>query len=282
MKKKLNKPTLKELVYFLTSEKKDIPENFKAYPNDLKKLVDYILEQIWSYPSLVEYFQKYNNLYNQDYKKDIFGYLKWLQYIFNENNIKSFHLKSNYFNFYEALNKVKDIEKQAEIEKRQVTDLINELRVANYLKKVKEIKKIKKVEKGSDLDNIKEKIKQSQEKQLQKIKNENETKINSKFLTELNEDVIKELELVLIDVFVDKQKNQFIYIFIDKYYQKKYYKEPFKIDLFISKQGKIIENDYFRFYEKDNFYKYSIVNYWDYNALRNLINKQFKNFKNNI
>ena len=88
------------------------------------------------------------------------------------------------------------------------------------------------------------------------------------------------MQLTLIDVFIDEKHNQLVYIFLDKNFKKCYYIESFNYDFFISKKFGIINNDYLEPYNEQDYIKYRIFNFWDYQRLRNAINKNYKKFMN--
>jgi len=67
---------------------------------------------------------------------------------------------------------------------------------------------------------------------------------DKRYIHELNQNVIDDLELVIFNVKTLPARNQILYIFIDKDNNKRFYVEDFEFIFFISNQSSIINNDY--------------------------------------
>ena len=197
----------------------------------------------------------------------------------NENKISKYHLKSIYSNYFQELNKIKEIEQQAIKEKRQFIDYLAELKLKTLLGKEIKFKKAKKID-NKDMKDKKEKIKTIITKhQENEVKKHKTIDLNSMYLKELNEEIIEELQLTLFDVFLDENHNKLIYIFIDKNYNKKYYIEPYYVDVLVSKETSIIKNDYLKPID-NSFIKYRLFNHWDFRNLKKAISQNFENVRN--
>jgi len=267
------KITIKDLINYITSSG-PVPDNFLSSEKELKRQVIYLFEFFWNFPKIIAFLNQYNLLYNNPVEKDPIGFLNYLKMIIIDNKLSKFDLKSDFFNFLQELNKIKELEEQAKKEKIQLKDLIARLKVAAI--KNENIKFFKN-EKSSkkEFSEIESKYKELKEKEVQKRKNQN---IQSIKLNEINEDIINELELTIFDIFSDEKHNQLIYIFIDKNSKKRYYIEPFYFEFFISKKSGIINNDYLEDYNENDFIKYKITNYFDYYQLKRALKNNYENF----
>jgi len=267
------KITIKDLINYITSSG-PVPDNFLSSEKELKRQVIYLFEFFWNFPKIISFLNQYNLLYNNPVEKDPIGFLNYLKMIIIDNKLSKYDLKSDFFNFLQELNKIKELEEQARKEKIQLRDLIARLKIAAI--KNENIKFFKN-EKSSkkELSEIESKYKELKEKEVQKRKNQN---IQTIRLDRINEDIIKELELTIFDIFSDEKHNQLIYIFIDKNSKKRYYIEPFYFEFFISKKSGIINNDYLEDYNENDFIKYKITNYFDYYQLKRALKNNYENF----
>jgi len=277
--KKTEKPKairVGDLISYLFSSSDKIPENFILQEKELKRLVQYLTEYIWSMPKFVIYMQKYNNLFNRKMEDNPLEFLKFFRSLLIDNKISRYQFQSIFFNFYQELQKVKKLEEEAKKKKIQLVDLVTELKIAqikNEKIKFHENKKLTGKDFKAEKDNIKNKI----EKALE-VSAADTSKSKSKFLKDLNKEIINDLKLTLIDIFVDEKKNNLIYIFLDENFQKKYFVKNFEFEFFISKKFNIIENDYLEPFQADNYIKYKLFNFWDYSRLRQGINNNYKSF----
>jgi hypothetical protein len=277
---KISKPTIKlnDLINYITSGKSQIPDVFIENEKEIKKLIIYLFEWFWNYPRFIIYLNQFNSLYNKNIEENSIEFLKFMNYLCFENKISKYQLKSIYFNYFQELNKIKEIEQQAIKEKRQFIDYLTDLKLKIILGERIKFKKAKKID-TKELKDKKEKIKniinQYQKKEIKKHKN---IDLTSMYLKELNEEIIKELQLTIFDVFLDENHNKLIYIFIDKNYNKKYYIEPYYVDILVSKETSIIKNDYLKIIN-NNFIKYRLFNHWDFRNLKKAISQNFENIK---
>jgi len=281
-KEKAKKITLNDLINYITGSG-SIPDHFLSQEKELKKTIVYLFEAIWRRPKLVNFLSRYNLLYNDEIQKNPILFLNYLKTIIIDNNISKWDIKSDFFNFYQELNKIKDLEKLANQEQLQLVDIIARLKTADKIGesvKLNKAKKIKKKDQNEIKETLKKVFKEQEEKEI-KLKQE---KLNndSRILKNLNEKIIEELELTIIDTFVDEKQNQIVYIFLDKNSRKKYFIESFVYEFFLSKEFRVIENDYFENYNSEKFIKYTIYSFWDYQRLRSEINKNYKRILNSI
>ena len=264
-----------DLISYLFSSSDQIPEEFIIQSKNVKRYVIYLFEYIWHFPKMIEYFQKYNHLYNREIDQNPLEFLKFLKQILKDNNISRYQFKANFFNFYQALQKVKKIEEEASKQKRQFQDVFIELKLAQILNTNVKLNTIKDLKK-KDQANIKEKIIEAQKTQAQQIQKEAGSR--KRILERLDKDTIEKHQLTLIDVFIDEKHNKLIYIFLDKNFKKSYYIENFNYDFYISKEFGIINNDFLEEFDQNKFIKYTLYNFWDYSNLRRSVNKNYNNF----
>jgi len=261
-----------DLISYLFSDVEKIPQEFIEDQKNVSRYVIYLLEYIWHFPKMINYFQKYNHLYNREMEQDPLNFLIFFKKVINEN-INRYQFKAEFFNFYQELQKVKKIEDEAAKQKRQFIDVITEMKIGNLKNQEVKLHEVKEIKNAKKDQNIIDKIKQAQENQIESKKDQNKI-----FLKELNEDIINKLELTLIDTFTDEKHNQMIYIFLNKDFKKCYYIEKFEWNFYISKEFSIIQNDYLEPYDPEKFIKYNVYNVWDYNNLRRSINYSYKSF----
>ena len=104
----------------------------------------------------------------------------------------------------------------------------------------------------------------------------NSTYVNKdKYLHYLNQQVITDLSLSLFDIRILRNENKFLYIFIDKYNNKRYFKDNFKAEFFISKKSGVINNSYIEENSED-YIKYIVTNHLDLNNIRYLLDQEYR------
>ncbi len=87
-------------------------------------------------------------------------------------------------------------------------------------------------------------ILQERIKELAKENNKRKMLSDKRYIFELDQKVIDDLELVIFNVKTLPSRNQILFIFIDKDNNKRFYIEDFSYIFFISNQSSIINNDY--------------------------------------
>jgi hypothetical protein len=286
-KPKAKRHNINDILDFIYSNEEKIPERFIFEKSHLSENLIYMIERFHLYPKILIYLNKYNiTMYNPIYE-DPFKFLLFLKQIVRETGIPKYKLKwdfSKIMEFIEARKIQSKVEELALSESKQEIDIISDINLRHILSKEKkriasEERKIIK-QKDSSFNDKKDVVKNIIESQREKNK---ESKISDQLLNELNEEIVKELELTLIDTFVNDQKNEVVYIFLDKNYNKKYYKEQFEADIYISTMPGIINNDYLEKITEENlnkFINYKIPNYWGFQQLKQNINKNYKRFMN--
>jgi hypothetical protein len=115
---------------------------------------------------------------------------------------------------------------------------------------------------------IKETLERTKEKELKLVS-------NNVYLPNLSQASIDEFGLVLFDIQLLKKTNQVLFIFIDGEYNKKYYLEPFRAEIYISTKDGVINNDYIE-NKTDDFLEYVINDNSIYSKLKFLLASNYK------
>lgn len=101
---------------------------------------------------------------------------------------------------------------------------------------------------------------------------------DDRYLKDLNQEVIDELELVIFNIKTLPQLNKILIIFIDKDNNKRFYLENFSYKFYISNQTSIINNDYIESFNESK-HRLFVVN--DISILKTLkfaVNDNYKKF----
>jgi len=101
---------------------------------------------------------------------------------------------------------------------------------------------------------------------------------DDRFLKELNQDIIDELNLTIFNVKTLKSRNQILFIFIDKDNNKRFYVQNLEYRFFISIYQNIIDNDYI-VHRDPNIHKEFVIT--DYNIIQTLkfgVSDNYKKF----
>jgi hypothetical protein len=101
---------------------------------------------------------------------------------------------------------------------------------------------------------------------------------DSRYLKELNQEIIDELELVIFNVKTLHNRNQILMIFIDKDNNKRFYIAPFNFIFYVSNKTSIIENDYIVDYDEATHIPFSIQNFDVLRTLKFAVNDNHKRF----
>jgi len=109
----------------------------------------------------------------------------------------------------------------------------------------------------------------------------NRIKNDKRFIEELNQDVIDELELMIFDVCTIKKLNSVLFTFIDKNNSKVFHLAPFEYEFYASCKTQIIDNDYIVNREENIHTKYRITDYRDLQAMKYQINNNHDRFMKN-
>jgi hypothetical protein len=266
-----------EVINWIFSHEK-IPEHFLAQKSQLNSLVPYITEQFWMIPKATKYLNDHtNDLFNIP---DPIEHLKLLKKIVIFQKIT----KNQFWSYIPE--RKRDIIK--EIEERDNLGE-NDARAKERLMKIKSINassyfKVAPTKKNIDVNNsdIKESVSVALAAHKSKEEKERFTKIlnSDKYIRELTQDVIDELELVLFDVSLLKKTNRVLFTFIDYQNYKRYYTTPFSAKIYISKKDGVINNNYIESLNGQDFEQYLINEINQFTRLKYGLNNSYKRILN--
>jgi len=123
------------------------------------------------------------------------------------------------------------------------------------------------------INNHREVLESFEERDL-KIVDVNDTR----FLPELTQEVIDEFELVIFNVKSLPNRNQILFIFIDKDDNKRFYVEDFKFTFFVSNVSSIIHNDYIEQFDLNKHVPFMVKSFEILRNLKFAINESHKKF----
>jgi len=104
------------------------------------------------------------------------------------------------------------------------------------------------------------------------------TKNDKRYISEINQQVIDELELVIFNVKTIPHRNQILFIFIDKDNNKRFFIDNFEFIFYVSNVSNIIENDYIVNFNKDKHIPFIVKNFEVLRNLKFAINDNHKRF----
>lgn len=134
-------------------------------------------------------------------------------------------------------------------------------------------KKLKYENDKANLDKIKERI--TENEKVNKLRAmENDTR----YIKELNQSVIDELELTVFNVKTLPNRNQILFIFIDKDNNKRFYVQDFNFTFFVSRGASILENDYIVEFDESMHIPFSIQSFEILKNLKFAVNDNHKRF----
>ena len=131
----------------------------------------------------------------------------------------------------------------------------------------------KKYQKSDEAVNHIELMKEFDKRDLTKI-----DKNDKRFIHELNQSVIDELELVIFNVKSLPNRNQILFIFIDKDNNKRFFVEQFSFVFYVSNKTSIIQNDYIEDYDEASHKAFIVQNFEVLRNLKFAVNESHKKF----
>jgi len=258
-----------EIINWLFTDN-EIPEHFT--PSQLNSKVPYLTEQLWVWPKLTWYLNKHTN--------DLFKIpnpieqLKLIRKIIHINKITKYELWS--FIPERKKDLIKEIQERDNLDEndsRAKLILIDKLDAD-----ISQYTKVAPTKKNTDLKNKEnqEKVREAllQRKLLEEKKMQKKAQSSNRYLKNLNQEIIDELELVLFDVSLLKKTNRVLYVFIDKNNEKKYFVAPFAATIYISQRDGVINNDYIE-ERTDEFQEYIIQDIKLYTRLKFMLNDSY-------
>ena len=111
------------------------------------------------------------------------------------------------------------------------------------------------------------------------IENQKKKMLNDKrFIKEVNQEIIDEMELTLFNTCTMKNLNSVLFTFINKQNQKVYYLQPFEFEFYASYHSNILKNDYIVPFNPADHTKYKLTNYKDLKSLKYSVNNAFDKY----
>lgn len=101
---------------------------------------------------------------------------------------------------------------------------------------------------------------------------------DTRFIKVINQEIIDELELTIFNVKTIPARNQILYIFIDKFNNKRFHITEFLFEFYVSSSSKIVENDYLVNYDPDKYKKFFIRDFGVLKTLKFAVNDNHKRF----
>ncbi len=254
-----------------------MPERFVINKTKLNGVVPYLAEQFWTNPELVSYLNEHaNDLYNIP---DPIEMLKLLKKLITNRGLT----QANCWSFIPQ--RGKDLVK--EVQERDLLDTNNARAKVMLMKKLGVESggyfKLAPTKKNANLHDSESKviIKEALDKDRERVhkKEEESREKDSRYLSELNQEVIDRLELVLFDVSLLKKTNRVLFTFIDSDNTKKYFTTPFVANIYLSKKDGVINNDYIED-KTDDFIHYMIKDFKMYTKLKFTLNSSYKRILN--
>ena len=250
-----------------------IPEEFIFNKSRLNNIVPYLHEQFWFSPMLVKFFGKYfNDLFDIpdpiESIKSIQSLVKWNPKASRFNSWKFFPQRDNKLEEFHKLRDCQLIDSKAALIIQEAKNIQRQT-----LDKKSNIKSKDRKEIVAKALKVAEKENESKERELLK-----QYKSDDTFLKEINQEIIDELELTLFDIKVLKNSNEILFIFIDTENKKRYYKEQYTFEFYVSKNSSIIYNDYIMSLEENSnqFIKYLVTDQAALTKFKFALNSSYK------
>jgi len=263
------RPNKEENINVTTVINRALSKNYtREWCEENKNKIEQAINVVWNtfsfYPQIVKYIDKHANSF-QFNTYSTYDKMKFIEMILENSGltkgdlrfqIPEFEKRQRYAKaFYELGSR--DIAGLYALHKLKIVDLEEDMPKIDQSRP----KKLSKEDKEKIL-------KAKEEFEQQKLSNDDV------FLPELTQEIIDELELTLYDVHILNDRNQVLYILIDKDNNKRYYVEPFQYQFRYHPEPSIIKKDYF--VPIGDTYGYIIRDTRSYIQLRQALNNNFK------
>ncbi len=260
----------------------DYNKSFDFFNDEMETLSRYAIELFQHQPKALQYLNtELNHLYKKHEAADIFILCKML---INNLQIPQYNLFTKFFSRnrkQDFINIMTDSDLSFSEEDAKAYYDLNERASldTNYISSDNRVKRFNNpkefildsssAEFASEIDRI---------KKLQRRIKDDEIKNDKRFIPVITQEIIDDLELTIFDTSVLEETNQTLYIFIDKYNNKRLYIEDFYYEFYISDQRNVIDNDYIVPIDDNRHLKYSTKSFEDLKALQFAINDNHKRF----
>ena len=264
------------------------PSSWVFFKNELTTISTYLLRIFYNYPRLLrEADRLLNDMFIQHSYQDILIYYKTV--------IQKHKLRSNmlYTTFNGKTPRVEFIDICTNFDKWWTEADAKGLYVLNNQKRTFERDGIKFLSNKDRVDFFKnpklavlnaKQNKESFEQEVQRFDemlltiHKNKIKNDKRFIEEVNQDIIDELQLTLFNTCTLKKLNSILYTFIDKNNNKVFHIAPFEYQFFVSYKNQIIENDYIVKRDENVHTKYAVSSYQDLQSIKYQLNSNYDRF----
>ncbi len=259
----------------------DYTNNFDFFKAEMETLSRYCIELFQYKPKALQYLNKeLNHLYATNTVQDVFLLYKT---VINNFGIQSYELynkfiarssKQRFIDVAMSLDSdmcTKDAIALFDLNDRAVLDIpymSSSDRLKRYSNPKEFVLDAKSKSFASEVDEL---------KKLNRRIKDNAIANDSRFLKEVNQDIIDELELTIFDTSILEETDQLLYIFIDKDNNKRFYLEDFFYEFYVSEYRNVIDNDYIVPLAEQHM-KYSTSKIKDLKSIIFAINDNHKNF----
>jgi hypothetical protein len=275
--KTVSKIKFYEVLNWLFSNE-EMPQRFIDARSQLNSIVPYIEEQFWAKPRVVRYLNRHTNyIFNIP---DPIDKLELLRKVIKFQGLTKNDLYDYRSQFQPDI--LKEIEERENYDEGNARARLLMMRkkgidTSVYIKKAPTKANIAQAVTSEDKRKVEEAI--QYDKVIKKKLKEEAFLQDSRFLDDLNQDIIDSMELILFNVSLLKKANQVLLVFIDKDNQKKYYRMDFSAKFYISKKNGVINNDYIE-QLTDEYFSYIITDHKLYTKLKFMLNNNYKRILN--
>jgi len=256
------------------------PEHWRAFKTETSSIARYLIKIFQTNLKAIYLANKYcNHLYNNDDPLEVFVYYKTIVQNLKLNfydRYSQYNPQSKKKSFIDTLLTInplwhtKDAISVWELNKRGLlSNKTNDVLLDEYKNPKKAL-----ITKGStEYESLKDDI-LKQQLINDKIKLKNDTR----YLPVLNQEIIDEHELTIFNVKTISNRNQILFIFIDKDNLKRFYLQNFNFVFYVSKNTCIIDNDYIMDFDNDTHQPFIIQKLDVLKNLKFAVNDNYKRF----
>jgi len=259
----------------------DFPDDLKIFKSEINQISKYIIEIFCYNPKWLAYLNKHlNHLYLNNDPIEVFILIKniiQINRIPKESLLVGYVTRNKRELFVKVVQELNpemctkdaialwDLNRKYVLASDEYKYKSNEDRLEDYLYPGRRQSKEEEDELNKRISELK------QQAQAEKFKNDD------RFLKEITQEIIDDLELTIFDISVLEDVNQILFTFIDKDNNKKFYIEDLYYEFYISNKDSIIENDYI--VNKENCHKmYCLSSYDNIRNLNYAINSTYSKF----
>lgn len=275
------------LKWLFDNQKIEYPQYWTLFETELTNIARYIPKMFQTNLKIIYLINKHvNHLYKKHSVRDILIFYKTLIHRFHFNYGQRYTVFNQMSKQREFVNTCKEINPMWHTRDALSLWILNNFKVFNrdgskyisneeYLDKFNNVNK-RVVTKGADFDELNEIV-----KNLRIQDDNNRFKNDDRFIPELTQEIIDELELTIFNVKSIPHKNQVAIIFIDKYNNKRYCIQDFVFEFYISSNQRIMDNDYIVDYDPKIHMKHIVRDYQHLKTIKFAVNDNHKRFMRN-